>query len=500
MQFRLILQFFLALVLTFTLSACVEEPGMNHRSESKMFIGTNVTHIALDATAQGRLLQVVSSDAQWVAHCAADWVQCTRTTSDKLLINVSDNATNAPRTTMLTLIGGNTQRQITIAQSAATGRLASLPSEWPVSQWEQELLVDIDAQGDWTAASAAEWVKVEPNKAARQLRVKVDENPTTIAREATLTVSTADGKATRQLRIQQKAADTYIMPYAVWEEPYTSIHQYEMERHSTLVLLPDGVNSEYTYAYNLQGTLFNRVEYMVPSQHYKEAILYFRGNDPVEGEKLQGLETFLAQRGFEKQGVGLYWNRTLNMEVSLEQPTTEDDGTVHRATLIFSIRPLQTQAFPTLESLVPAGSAFKYDLRISQRPIIEQWESLRDSKIDTKKSTDVYRFFWVEDKGNTTAEHRAYDFTPLGLNGQFIQSFSNINLAVWNFQGDYFLTDEFMELMTREGFVLSNKGSSRQFRFTNEQKGYDAVVLLINSLRTGKLALFINLTQTKPSV
>lgn len=500
MQFRFIPQLLFALSLGLTLTACVEEPTMGkEHQEAALLVDNNVTNIALDATAQERTLQVTNNGAKWEAHCAANWVQYTHTEGDKLQIRVSQNTTDAERKATLTIISANTQQQITISQSAATGSMGSLPTEWKVSQWQQELLVDVNASGNWTATADAEWVKATPNKAARQLRIEVAANPGTTPRVCQLMVSSADGQTTRQLRIEQQAGDTYILPYTVWNDPQTNIHKHEMARHSTLALLPDGVNSDNIYAYSLQSTIFDRVEYMVHAQEYKESILYFRSYDEIAGDKLTALETYLSEQGFSKQGTGLYWNKTLNMEAALEQPSTSDAGATNRGRLLFSIRPPQTKQYPTLKSLVPAGSPFAYNMHTSQWPLLQSWEIKHGSTIDKAKSDGNYHFLWVKDEEQNSAEHRAYDFSPRGEQGQFIQSFGNINLAVWTYHGDYFLTEEFLDLMKREGFVLNNRGSSRQYNFSNEEKGYNAVVLLINSLRTGKLALFINLTQTKAS-
>jgi hypothetical protein len=229
--------------------------GAAPQASSTLVLSSTMSNVQADSTFVGF---GVSSNVSWMVTSNVAWLNVVTksgTGNASVMVGVSPNTQNSPRTGILTIVGGGISRTFTVTQEAtpqASPTLVLSSSTASVLAVQNTFSFGVSSNQIWTAQSNATWLTISPTSGTGHgtINVSVAQNPTPIQRFGTITVS--GGGLQRTLTVYQNAAmaDTLPAPqnvvatatmqqnFTVQWQPVAGASNYEIQ-HATDVNFTD---------------------------------------------------------------------------------------------------------------------------------------------------------------------------------------------------------------------------------------------------------------------
>lgn len=424
-------------------------------------------------------IDVIASVDDWTAFPEASWIKVSRS-ANKLIVHVEENTSIVERNAEVKVLADGLLRSVKVMQVGSGRSISLIPSEYRVDQFGGKTSIFVKSNyQDWTVTCDADWVTIDPQPERNTIGVTVTENKDEIDRVATITLSNPDRSEVATYTLRQDAILTLILPSLEFGISPVAIREFEASRYSDVIKIPDGLLNTNTWGFKTISPIFDRVEYTFDNDTYSLAKLYAKDKATM-ASVLDRFIALLLEKGFVFDYEGVYVNEALSARVRIEANLTQPY-------VAFQLDPKQSQPYPTFENF-PFG-LLRYGL--DDAAVIEEYEQANGGTLLESRSKATYRFYTIND-GDWI--HRAYYLSA--TSGKKIMSLKNINLAVFLYGTEPFLTNEFKALMAKEGFVLSKYDSSfRIFTFKNTQRNMSLDVRIGKSLLDATdPVLFFNLT------
>lgn len=464
----------LTILLLLVVGACQNESHVPSLSISEQTVSFANHHTA------EQTITITASVEDWTAFAEASWVKAIRQErGDKLTIRVDENTSINQRTAEVKIFADGLLRSVQVTQAGAGRALELIPSEAHFDQFGGNTSVYVKGNyQDWSATCDAEWIVMKAYPERNIIEISVPENKEDTERQATITIALPDGTQVATYTLRQDAILTIILPSLEFGAQPVDIRSFESKRRSEVIKIPDGLINATTWGFKTVSPIFDRIEYVFDGGIYSSAKMYAKDKATMASVLDRFVELLLGM-GFVNEYGAVYVNQDLNTRVRIESSLSQPY--VH-----FQLDPKQPQDYPTFDEF-PYG-LLRYGL--ADADVIEEYEQAHGGTLLASRSKPTYRFYTINDGPWI---HRAYYLSA--TSGKKIMSLSNINLAVFLYAGEPFLTKEFKALMAKEGFVLLRYDSSiKDFTFRNDQKKMTLDVRVGKSLIDARdPVLFFNL-------
>ncbi|MDD7438894.1 MAG: BACON domain-containing protein [Bacteroidales bacterium] len=407
--------------------------------------------------ASEQTIDVTSNVETWSAFAEASWIKVKKQ-GHQLIISVDENISINERQADIKILANGLLKAIEVRQVGADRTLEMIPRDCRFDQFGGQSSIYIKSNyQDWTAICDADWIELAPHPERNIIDFVVAENKVDAVRQATITLSTANSAEVTTYTVHQDPILTIIFPSWAFGANSSDIIAFEAKRRGEVLSIPDGFINTATWTFSTVSPLFTRIEYILGDYGYTQAKLI-----PADTRNFDALvERYvkvMLEMGFVHDAGNIYINPDLNARVTFNTD-------FFNPSIIFKLEPKQPQDYPTFKE-------FPYGLLrhgLDDAEVIEAYERAHGGTLLESRSKDTYRFYTVEDN-EVPWIYRAYYLSA--KSGKKNMALDNINLAVFMYNGEPFLTKEFKELMAKEGFELIRYESSIQwFDFVNKEKG-----------------------------
>lgn len=391
------------------------------------------TKVVLPKTMEEALHIDIKTNAKtWTAFAESSWIQVYKDGA-QLVLKATPNDGVVTRNGVVKVLADSKVKSIQVEQTATEVMLTPVTEEAELDQWGGDISIYVDTNTkDWEASSDEEWVKLSPHPIRNTLIVSVSENTSEDARQAQISFS-YNNQIISTCVIKQTGKLTFLMPAPTFLLKVGEVRSFESKRRSDIIKIPDGFVNTTIWGFKTQSELFPKIEYEFIGERYISAKVFAQDAQTIP-DNMDGLKAFLAANGFvEDSGEGYYINEALEMSARIN---------VKSKVVEYVFSPHQPEPYKTFDTLPLGPRSFS----IGDEEIIEEYEKEMGGTFNKDRSRKNYLFY------NASAPwlHRAYEIQK--SQGQIVQSIPNINLAVF-MVGEYsYLTKEFKELATREGF------------------------------------------------
>lgn len=442
---------FFAVLSAMIISSCQNEDNTTLEISE---VSLDLPKVASDNTVK------ISTDADaWSAFATAEWIT-TKSNGDELVVSVMENTTAKERSGKVVVIAGEMSQSIDIHQAASDVSIVTLPDKLNIDQWGGKFQFDVNSNTkDWTITSDADWVQLTPKQFKSEVVIEVAENKDRAERVATLTLTA--GSATQKFVVNQGGIMFFIFPHLQFGCDAFVIKSFETARKSELVGQPDGLFNTDKWTYQTKSAAFSVVRYEVKATGLARAIMFTATKDFGTTE-LDNYKTFLTANGYVDKGNDVFANDEASTEVTIIMSAADPQ-------VIFTYKPKQPQAYPTFTTFPYGLTNFK-----STEADVKTYESNNGGTFDATKSmidpneSSNYLFFNVT---NTEMEGRAYfiDNADPKYMSETAQYYKVWSKGFFQANGQYYVTNEFADLLAKEGFVY--KGMSKTwFIYENAAK------------------------------
>ena len=468
MKHRNALLFIAFALFGFLLTSCQKELGGVESLELSEY-GT----VAFEQAGGQKEISVKTENPKWTAAPNAEWIKVSQG-SDSFVISAEANKTTAPRSGEVLVLSGSLSQRIPVEQApmsdeiyigTETGENGTLT----LTQAAQELSVTIlSKSGEWTVEeNLPDWITYERVLDTDKLIIKVTENTSTEARTHKLFIHSKE--AVQEIMVTQNGKLVYILPYLVPYATTDEVKAFEEKRQSTVQLDASYLNNG-AHTYVTQSDKLRVIKYSFnSSKELVEVKMIAEDIQTITGEKFTSL---LESEGFEYIGDDgfqiVYVKKTKKDDVSYEiianitYQQNPFNGSVYKSVLFRFIKG-QKGEHPTFNSL-PLGIG-RFDVVTDQ---VAAWESTNGGKlnpVNTIIGTDFSEYFYdVFDRTYITRRYIFNNATDKLEQMDFF--FYDPNKIFYSpEEGVYYLTNEFKELLQREGFTdIQNVDNNPDFK------------------------------------
>lgn len=462
---------FLSLFLLMTMTvACV--PNNQEIEQPTLNLSTN--SLQFDKSMGEQTIQISTNQPKWIAASPAenDWLSLEQQGSN-LVVKVQPNQKGNARSSYITIIAGGTAEKVSITQSAADVVLGIDPQELIFQAKGGKQTVEVTSNAsDWTAdlETPADWIQIQ--KKTETVSIIASDNTGKTERRATLVI-TANGKK-NILSIVQKPIERLIMPIMVLPQSVEDMIRAELKRGSLMLryflmsqsraIIDIAPNSEIErhieYNFNPAMSAFNEITVNISD-----------GSVVKSGE----LQKFFEDNKF-----------SVDKQAKIWKGKREDGLVKYEATIgidyvqiVFTPIIEQKEACPTFKNLPIYMTEYMTAENVKPSSI-EQWEKshgsvLKGRDMNPNNQNEIDKEYWMPDQSLENAPLRRllfYFITDpeypntakyIGSLYEVRQFFTNTKLAYWSAYGQYKLTKEFTELMTRNGYEYVGESRGREF-------------------------------------
>lgn len=420
--------------------------------------------IRLESGTSETIIPVSSSYGQWAVTSNADWLSATEA-GDNLVLQAKANESLSTRRAQVIVVSSGIRKALQIEQSGYP--TLEIKKDLEVVQFSEDegmmrLILNTNAEY-WTVDNIAEdWIEVNARPRVGELVVKVLANPTTTPREVDVHVLSSGKTAT--IKVKQEGKIHFYLPMMEWGTDFATVEKMEKARKAKLAGIPSARTGTREYTFFSPSQVLPEIKYEFENYGDKNLfVAYMIGDRNV----LYGNEfhEYLVSQGFTrvspmnvKKGVlVLYRNEEKKTELSiyskLDKQKKVDVGVVfcryiHK----------QTAPQPTMASFDPGFMQFG---DVTGNDILA-WEQKNRGYFDEQLSRVFggIPFFFVEDplyaRGYIFGEEPVDPAKPKGdkknVLKQYIMIYLTYKLGIYHYADMIFLTDEFKELLKREGY------------------------------------------------
>lgn len=403
--------------------------------------------VRLEATGASLQMEVRSNRSDWGLIKNAEWLSAQRL-GENIILSAPANTSSEERTAELIVVAGKTQRKLLIEQSAAPMIVDTESDHQEVSFMGATLLTAIDTNiPDWRITTDADWVGIRLLPRSSQVELTVSPHQGRSPREAKLLVVDQHGRVGRELTISQQAMPYHLLPYSGYLEGDLPIRNFEFARGGTLTLLPDNFFNHYQWRFSTVSPAFNSISYSIVKGQYVISTVYAtRGDLFADLSELEDQRQFLLRNGFTELKENVYYNATMQVRAKI----IVGDGYDR---VLYCFHPKQVAPQPTL-STIPAHFAGQ-TVSLDQ---VRAWEAEHGgtyneskSSINTRPTSNSAYFFDVDGRDDVAARFY-YVSNKTKVVTEYAVCYSNIQRVYQLYNGDLFYSDEFVELLEREGY------------------------------------------------
>ncbi len=425
--------------------------------------------IVLENIEASKTITVTTNQPKFTAFSKSDWLDVVISGND-VTITASKNEEPRERRTKLFIIAGSAAEEVQILQNASGVSLNIITQEesgnLSVTQWSGQQIIDIDVNTDkWEVASdSPEWCRVRAKQFKKQIVIDVDENVKRESRTAKITVVVEQGKLSKDFYVIQSGIMYYILPYLDFKNGTRgAITEFETERRSII-----SGSWAVDYEFTTKSPAFNKITYAVAHNKLMSlARLEASTAQIITGNQKLELIDFLKEKGFtEKKTDDVFYNSELRVLADIKN--------TYMPHVMFTYIPEQTESYETFAAFpygfikwgatrkeiedyeAKNGGTYKYD---------PEWENEKDGRmaiqfITNDKEVQRRLYMLERDKDGN-----------FGLLGTF-QHFLLIDRAYYIHNGNTYLTNEFRELLKKEGFeyITTLPAPARHDEFHNKSK------------------------------
>ncbi|MGI6074563.1 MAG: BACON domain-containing protein [Fermentimonas sp.] len=426
---------------------------------------------------------ITTDNSKVKAFSSAGWLKVDL--KDKTLqLSVGANENTKDRTAYVIVTAGNQRKKVTVTQSSADIVLGVSPQELNVSSKRQDIYIAISSnKSDWTFEQPKEeWIEVE-KKSSSLLKLTIAENKDEENSRRGSVYVKVDDKLNEVTIIQEALDDNqFIMPLLERYVTVWDVTNFEKNRQNHILYSSTSMlSSEETYTFTCNSSVVEQITYK-----FDQRIRAVKGAtiSSMDGEALLSDEyrKYLTDYGFELgektnsgyDGVFKKEGLIVNLRVRISQELLEF------STVEFEFTPIQIGKFPTF-------NAFPYDRSVYfDNPTEYGYERIKQIELDEggtiiketpfKYYPDVIRALEVR-----VAESKhplAYRLIimednymgPTDQLGSLLCAWDDVTLGARPQDGVYVLTDEFKELLAKEGFVKVDEYAGKDYYYKKEKK------------------------------
>ncbi len=444
-------------------TACTPENDIEEASLSLSETGP----IVLESGTLTHSFTVTTNQRNVTAYAKDSWLDV-NVSGNAVSITAEANTSPEERRTNVIVLASGAISQVQVVQPASELSLVLHPDAMTVNQWEGKYTFDVECNSpQWEVSTDQEWVRAIARPHKKEVAIEVDEITTRESRTARIRVAAEGGKVIKEFELTQQGIMYWILPYLDFKRgTRNAIFNFEKERRSEI-----SGSSVKTYDFRSRSAAFTDIWYFVEPNGIMTKVQMNATSDAVldQNNGLAELLAFLKDNGFtENQGKNRVFNPTLKVIAEVKK--------TFRWHILFTYVPDQTKDYKTFPSL-PYGfitwGATKDDIMAYESQNGGQFsdkESLQDEKNgihmlvfkfpDTEKV--LFRRQYFTDK-NMNNERRL-----IGVQYHYL----DFDLVYWLFNGQRYLTREFRDLMTREGFEyrLYDDTKKRDYFLNREKK------------------------------
>lgn len=417
--------------------------------------------ISLDSQEHTEVVGITTNQDDWTFVKNVDWLSVTQNQGD-LTITVPANSSTEARQAEILVIAGEAREKIRIEQQGTQVAITTSQQKIETNQWGGSFTLDVESNNsDWVAETSEDWIHLTPVYTMSELRISVDETKESDDRIGKIYLKTKDGRGLYEVAVSQSGVMYYLLPFDGFLESAENLRQYEYGRKSELSLVPDGTFNLYNWGFKTKSTAFGSITYLVYNNRYKTAKVYCSTPNFFENQiNLEGQKTFLMRQGFEQKSDLVFYHPDKHILAQI----VKDGGSPH---VYYTFRPEQPTAQTTMSDFPYRYMKFE----TGAFSAIQAWEttnggtfnSSRSSVSDPNYDRDILWFDAAQPPllatvyrvSRATSDHT---ITSLFL---ILRDTSNVYYTAG---GTLLLTNEFIDLMKREGFVsLGDVGPGYHF-------------------------------------
>ena len=214
---RKLLSILNAVVLATIIAGCGETGKENDpKITPEIKLPQSIVSSGISVESEGQSVTVdFTTNVPWSASVSEDWVSISPTSGlageNSVRVKVEANTDKRPRSATLTFSDKVTNQKVSVSiqQEAMKASLSITPESLAFSAGEEENLLNVTSNTDWTITKDAEWITLDTDKGKGTATVTVGstENTSLTSRTGTITVSTLDDSVKKTVSVQQAGAD-----------------------------------------------------------------------------------------------------------------------------------------------------------------------------------------------------------------------------------------------------------------------------------------------------
>lgn len=439
--------------------------------------------VLLDSKTTTVDVKITTPDTSWNCITTADWLDCTKV-EDKIRLTAKPNLSGAERMTSVIVTAGVVTKEIVVRQSitSASGdrTIFTDKTDFVVDQWGETFVIPVYSQSkNWEAMSSEEWVHIRSNQVKGTVQITVEETEARPDRYASVLVRDTNTGESFAVTISQKGIMFIILPYLEFGSGIDPILTFEEARKSKLIGRPGDNSGAYgavnkdMWKFETKSQLFTRIEYKFANDKMTQAYAYsdIYALDAVYDEFTDHLSElgFVAdERKFK------FYNKKMEMMAELGLSNNE-------IYILYTYLPNQPEAYPTFET-IPGRLTNVQGWASYDKDKIYEWESAnggvtnkKDGSLSTFSKT---RTIYYTSTDPLAPEKTTYSLKPSSDDPKseaitkvsFKFRESDTNKFVWEKDGIYYLTDEFMALCVKSKMRYIGK-SGNAYVFNKPETG-----------------------------
>lgn len=509
MQTRM--KYILGFIFTLLVVSCSEDNVFNDAT-----LDISDTTVNFSQEASEKSISIRTNVSQWsvVSPQEGTWFNLKKD-GEKLVIGVEKNNLAVDRKAYAIIKSGNTVGKIEIIQAGAE-EVINIGSESIIlspNASRRKVMLDANTNNIQLKAEDTPWLKITYYEGDPFFILDIENNSSLYAREGTLLISTTKG--VKSISIKQDGALTLAMPVMSNVTRYTDAINYEHEKGNTLVQAPTGIFNKTSYYFYTGVKDFPRIEYRFKnseSSNFYLVLIPTTNGNLFKGDEF---DQFLYTYGFVK---------TKSKADRIEYTNDKDHfnafiifDTKGGATINIEYNPQQPEDYPTFKDGIPPlrelweyAADFSLGITGKNKADVLEYETQKGSVKNDVLSNPPSRFWFYEttEEDGSQIVARAYKFYDVnmpperfdkdhpfvGQVSEIYGYFDNINLAYWEYDGDWKLTKEFRELLAKNNIVFLREQFGHFFYHHAESKTtFDLTPMRFANFKNGKELLVIRL-------
>lgn len=426
-------------------------------------------------------VEVDAKGAVWDCVSTTPWI-VPLPKENKLLIQVLPNPTSNVRSGKV-LVNTSVTRAIEIEQEAQPVSSVSFSEKKHIHWWEETIIADVDISvANWQVSCSESWIQLEAKPSRKEVFIEIKPNEDDQVRSARIVLQTPEGKEVGALEIEQEAYPDLVFPFLNFDLSVTpdEIFRFESARNNRLL----DTNGE-MYQYQIHSKSFTVGAYVFSKAAYSQVILLARSLADLK-KITPAYVSELKKKGFTLLSENIYFEKKSHImahfSYSDAQPTIE-----------FVHIPQQSEPYPTFKTFPQGINNFSFT-----QADISQWEKANGGELDSSQALDFKELEYQEYKVSNHHDHivaRGY-WTWKTDARKDVEAYSfyvdDVSLALWSYNGKYQVTNEFTDLMIKNGYFLNTESLEVNiFEFVNQEKKKTISVTTINHSAFDKPLLFI---------